>query len=384
MNENGIKQVSDFILNFEGLELRGYVVLHGPSNKIKRLFSILDVEKALGFSRQGWHWTRTAPKIRIKKQGYTDAETILRGIKKLASIRKSRNSHENLETLQKLMSNFVSYEKSMSCGSFSDIKKIWPKFVTTTPLTSDDHSVITEIESYIGATSIDNKPETNNAASNVPSNFSWSFVFDNAKEITRYQEVSNEEIALTQSIAESKKKLEMIQMQMYELQSEIEQKEEQSKQNRLLLQDFRQSLQDNPLLKNLFEGQKEINSANADELSEKIDRLERENQSLRGENQSLKDKLGEGENFRTANMFPDKEKYFDCKNFDPNNKLGVALSRMASRKGIEISKVRSGAMQVGNYPIWLHEKLKEWIEGKRLNEYTADLQPMLKPEYRAV
>lgn len=398
MTKFNLAGVSQTLFSFDGIDLHGYEIgyyVDGDfsSYNSKRIFCLRDIEKILGFKHQGWHWIRTAPKIVIRKYAYSDAETILAGLDSVQS--KTRKSKDTFKTLIKWMKNCCIYDntkerhRNMGLQTLNDL--ISKETQNLFKPISQNKSKTTKRNKTVDRTSqCEHDSEHNkdpNEGSNTAektidiiennsSNFSWSFAFDNAKEITRYSEVVGEEIELTRSIVESKKRLEMLKMEALELQSNIEEKEEQSKRNRLLLQDFRLSLQSNPLLKNLIEIHDDSNTAAIDELKEKIDRLEKENQLL-------KDKIGEGENFRTANMFPNKEKYFDCKSFDPNNKLGLTLSKMANRKGIPVLKVRSGSMEVGNYPIWLHEKLKEWIENKQLNEYTSDLQPMLKPEYRA-
>lgn len=365
----------------------------------KPLFSIKDIERHLGYGSHGWTQFRDESNlIKLKKMNFSDAKTILDALesKLLPRVQKARTKQNEsfsyelsyflkIQLTEETECKIISLEETkalLKTLNPNEIKQPLRHIKRVNKKDSEKDSETVKLESV----SLETKDkdistrvctsETNNAALDIPSNFSWSFVFDNAKEITRYQEISNEEIALTQSIAESKKKLEMIQMQMCELQSEIEQKEEQSKQNRLLLLDFRLSLQNNPLLKNLFEGQKETNSANIDELNEKIDRLEKENQSL-------KDKAGEGENFRTAERFPDKKRFFLHDNKETNQVIGHALSKMARAKGIIITKIWNGSRDVGNYPIYLHNVLTKWIEAKTNNDFTAVLQEHLRPEYRA-
>ena len=375
MSEDKIRQVSEFLFRFEELNLHGYIVLHGTENelslnRVKRLFSLLEVEKILGFARQGWHWTRTAPKIRIRKQGYTDAETILKGLEVLQKGRK-RKSYTNFETLKIWMDSIFSHEKSMDSGSLSDIRKIWPRrgveeIRATMPMANSiDKKAQKEIEQTEGAVSVENEKNIK-SENEKPLSKNFNFAFENAKAIVNYGEVAQEEIKLTFEINELKKKIS-------DLQAELEIKQARSKQNRGLMAEWRLSLQNNPLIQII--DATEISSEPPNELKAKLERLE-------NENKALKDRIGEGENFKTANMFPNKEKYFNTI-VDPNGKIGGSLSMMARDKGIQINKVRSGSMEVGNYPVWLHEKLAEWLENKQLNKYTDHLQPFLKPEYRA-
>jgi hypothetical protein len=357
------------------------------------LFSIADIEKHLGYGHHGWVQFRDKRNtVMIKKKNFSDAKTILDA---LESKLKPRKQNPRRKTNDEFSSEFSYYlglqireESNCQIISFKEAKALLKTSLSNQTITRET-STIDKKAPTAETDLIQNKSEvlSNEAISGdgsvltdtqdpFSSNFSWSFAFDYAKEITRYGEVSAEEEELTCSIVESKKRLEMLQMEALELQSNIKEKEEQSKRNRLLLQDFRLSLQSNPLLKSLIETHNSSNAVSIDELNEKIDRLEKENQSL-------KDKAGEGENFRTAERFPDKKRFFLYDNTKTNQAIGTALSKMAKAKGITITKIWNGSRDVGNYPIYLHNVLTEWIEDKTNNVFTAVLQEHLRPEYKA-
>jgi hypothetical protein len=378
MSENKIRNVSPFLFTFEGLNIHGFIVLYGPAENFasygtKKLFSLLDVEKALGFSRQGWHWTRTVPKIRIQKKGYTDAETILKGIKSLTTTRKSQ---VNFKTLQSWMNDIAIQEKSMGFANFGEIRKIWP--------------ISVKLEAYcrelVQFPSLMAKENCNcceiDAAKEINGNQAFEFiktvhpgneiadafnnVFDSAKEITLYGELMHEGKALTNEMSE-------LRVKIADLTQKLNDKEIVFQQNQKKIAEMKQILASNPLLKITEVSKKE------EEINELKDKLER----LESENKAMKDRIGEGENFKTAAMFPNKKQYFVGDELKINNALGIALSRMAKKKGITISKVRSGSQEVGVYPIYLHNVLSAWIQNKERNEYMDPLQPYLKPEYKS-
>ena len=191
-------------------------------------------------------------------------------------------------------------------------------------------------------------------------------VFDSAKEITLYGELMHEGKALTNEMSE-------LRVKIADLTQKLNDKEIVFQQNQKKIAEMKQILASNPLLK-ITEVSKKEEETN--ELKDKLERLE-------SENKALKDRIGEGENFKTAAMFPNKKQYFVGDELKINNALGIALSRMAKKKGITISKVRSGAQEVGVYPIYLHNVLSAWIQNKERNEYMEPLQPYLKPEYKS-
>lgn len=340
-------------------------------NFTKILYHVYDVEKAIGYERHGWTWFKTyACSLKAFGIKYTDAKNLLNAFDDLA-IRGKRRKLVNDEFIAKfrdILEKQYQFESQCNVITLDEAKQLLELGVehwVTIDRSGKESQVISNKEEAMAAngrlmSELLNAVKVDNEIADKFNN-----VFDSAKEIASYGDLVREETELTREIAD-------IRVQIVDLSQKLKVKELRFKQNQKSLEALKQSLVNNPLL-NL------VDAASGDGISKEVtERLMR----LETENKALKDRIGEGENFKTSAMFPNKKKYFSGDEKEINSKIGLSLSKMANSKGIQINKVRSGAMEVGNYPVWLHQKLEEFIVNKSRNEFTFILNPVLREEYR--
>lgn len=400
-----VTEDKDSIEALTGFQIRAlnvdYYCEEQKDHQTKSLYSIYDIEKALGYKSHGWTWFNNhSITIKAFNTKYAEADSIIEGIRTTFVKTKRPGTVLDVEfagTFISFLEDEVNFEMQHNIISVESVgqlldagKENWVTVNRLMPSTTDDvieesvsEDVTEESVSKIDAAKEANGNQLGELLNTVhPGNETadaFNNVFDSAKEITNYGELVREGIQLTNEMSEMR-------VQIADLIQKLKIKELKFNQNQRDVLEMKKSLKNNPLLK-LAETSKQEDDS--DELKKKLERLETENKALKDENKAqkdenkaLKDRIGEGENFKTASMFPNKKQYFVGDDKEVNGKIGLSLSRMASSKGIQINKVRSGAQDVGNYPVWLHQKLEEFIVNKARNEFTFILNPVLKAEYR--
>ena len=384
----------DSIEALTGFQIRAlnvdYYCEEQKDHQTKSLYNIYDIEKALGYKSHGWTWFNNhSITIKAFNTRYAEADSLIKGIKTTVSKikRPGKVLNENfIGTFLNFLEDEVGYEMQhniISAESTSQLleagKESWVTVNRLMQSATDDviEESVSEDVTEESVREIDAAKEANGnqlvefLKTVHPGNETadaFNNVFDSAKEIIRYGELTREGIRLTNEIS-------AMRVQIADLMQKLKVKELEFNNKQKEITEMKQSLVNNPLLKLVETTSQEDVS---DELKKKLERLDR----LEIENKALKDRIGEGENFKTAAMFPNKKQYFFGDDKEVNGKIGLSLSKMAASKGIHINKVRSGAQDVGNYPVWLHQKLEEFIVNKARNEFTFILNPVLKAEYR--
>lgn len=126
----------------------------------------------------------------------------------------------------------------------------------------------------------------------------------------------------------------------------------------------------------------------------KINALTKENTELKEENTELKDKLGMSTQFMTVENIPWTLQYMQFTPYrgtlkiNVYNRLGTALSRLCSEKGIVIDESKKVMNPRGNkvnvYPVSVINVMEQYILSKdNSNQYYRFLSDYMRPKYRA-
>lgn len=347
--------------------------------RCKTLYRIADIEKHLGYGKHGWQQFRDRNNtITINNMKFSDCETILSALKGcLVEMKRKQKVVPNKsfsDELGDVLECFLMEQKRCNIISLEETRIALSS--VGTPKAVFKKQNVDAVEEVDKAKEANGNQMTEFMDTVHPGNEvadAFNNVFDSAKEITRYGELAREGIQLTNEMSEMRVKI-------ADFTQKLKAKELAFKQNQRDVLEMKKTLKNNPLLK-FEETTKQVNDS--DELKKKIERLEAENQSLKEEKQTLEDRLGEGENYRTARNFPDKFAYF-IKSHDLNLHIGKALTGISKMYGFAYKKngVREGANDVNVYDIKAFDKLLEWIKTKIDNVIMRDLQDDLKPEWR--
>lgn len=126
----------------------------------------------------------------------------------------------------------------------------------------------------------------------------------------------------------------------------------------------------------------------------KITALTKENTELKEENTELKDKLGMSTQFMTVENIPWTLQYMQFTPYrgtlkiNVYNRLGTALSRLCSEKGITMDESKKVMNPKGNkvnvYPVSVINVMEQYILSKDAsNQYYRFLSDYMRPKYRA-
>lgn len=126
----------------------------------------------------------------------------------------------------------------------------------------------------------------------------------------------------------------------------------------------------------------------------KITALTKENTELKEENTELKDKLGMSTHYMTVENIPWTLQYMQFTPYrgtlkiNVYNRLGTALSRLCSEKGITMDESKKVMNPKGNkvnvYPISIINVMEQYILSKDAsNQYYRFLSDYMRPKYRA-
>lgn len=355
-----------------------YYVEEDGSLCCKSLYMIADIEKHLGYGKHGWQQFKDSDyTVEINNKKFSDCETILSALKGcLVETKRKQRVVPNKsfsDELVYVLECFLMEQKRCNVISLEETRKALSRVDTPKAVFKRQNvDAIDEIDTAKEANGnqmaeiIDTVHPGNEIAD------AFNNVFDSAKEITRYGELMHEGIQLTNEIS-------AMRVQIVELTQKLKEKELEFDNKQKEITEMKQSIANNPLLR-LVETTSQENIS--DELKKRIERLEAENQSLKEEKQGLEDRLGEGENFKTASMFPNKEEYFIGDEKDISSRIGLAAVRLAADNKIELPpKIRRGAEQVRIYPTQLLQDIENDIKSHNRNKYTVLLNPVLKAEY---
>lgn len=362
--------------------IRDIVVYYEEENGCicgKYLYMISDIEKHLGYGKHGWQQFKDRNNtVDINNKKFSDCETILSALKGglVETKRKQRvvpNKSFSDELgyvlegflMEQKRCNIISLEETRIALSRSDKPKAVFKKQNVDAI--DEVDIAKEANGNQVAEFLDTVHPGNEIADALNN------VIDNAKEITSYGELVREGVRLTNEMSEMR-------VQIADLMQKLKVKELEFDNKQKEITEMKQSIVNNPLLK-LVETTSQEDSA--DELKKKLERLEIENKALKDETKNLRDRIGEGENFKTAAMFPNKEQYFIGDNKEVNSRIGIAAREIAKTEDIKLpEKIRSGAENVNVYPVQILQRLEEDIKAHNRNRYTFILNPVLKAEYR--
>jgi hypothetical protein len=344
----------------------------------KNLYMIADIEKHLGYRKHGWQQFKDRDYIvEINNKKFSDCETILSALKGcLVELKRKQRVVPNKsfsDELEYVLEGFLMEQKRCNIISLEETRIALSRVDTPKAIFKKQNAeAIDEIDTAKEANGnqMTEFMDTVHPGNDVADAF--NDVFDSAKEITRYGELMHEGIQLTNEMS-------AMRVQIAELTQKLKGKELEFNNKQKEITEMKQSLANNPLLRLVETTSKEDDS---DELKKKLERLEAENQSLKEEKQDLEDRLGEGENFKTASMFPNKEEYFIGDDRDIDSRIGLAAVKLATDNKIELPpKIRRGAEQVRIYPTQLLQDIENDIKSHNRNKYTVLLNSVLKAEY---
>lgn len=345
----------------------------------KFLYMISDIEKHLGYGKHGWQQFKDRDyTVEINNKKFSDCETILLGLKGgLVETKRKQRIIPNKSFVDELTHVFEGFLKNQKAFNINMISLE----ETRNALSLIDTPKSVFKKQNVDAIEVDKAKEANGKQITEfmdtvhPGNEitdAFNNVFDSAKEIMRYGELMHKGIQLTNEMS-------AIRVQIADLMQKLKAKEIEFNSNQKEITEMKQSLINNPLLRLTETTNQEDNS---DELKKKLERLEAENQVLKEEKKSLEDRIGEGENFKTAAMFPNKEEYFIGDTKEVNCRIGLAATNLASDNRIDLPpKIRNGAEDVRIYPTHLLQSIEEDLKTHTRNKYTVLLNPVLKAEY---
>lgn len=344
----------------------------------KSLYMIADIEKHLGYGKHGWQQFKDRDyTVEINNKKFSDCETILSALKGcLVETKRKQRVVPNKsfsDELESVLEGFLMEQKRCNIISLEETRKALSRVDTPKAVFKKQNvDAIDEVDKAKEANGnqIAEFMETVHPGNEIADAF--NNVFDSAKEITRYGELMHKGVQLTNEMS-------AMRVQIADLIQKLKTKEDEFNSNQKEITEMKQSLVNNPLLRLTETTNQEDNS---DELKRKLERLEAENQSLKEEKKSLKDRIGEGENFKTAAMFPNKEEYFIGDTKEVNCRIGLAATNLASDNRIDLPpKIRNGAEDVRIYPTRLLQSIEEDLKTHTRNKYTVLLNPVLKAEY---
>lgn len=368
-----IYRIEQNYCDYENFVIEMYYVYFGNEDTgpcTRYLWNMSQIANIIGYSENGWKWKAEAPKIKIRRFDYTDSSTLIYGLTNKVKLR-SIKVNPHYPSILKLLNSFKEKEHG-SCNIKTLINALQlPKVQGNIKRGSVSHNNLDlEGAKEANGNQVGELLKTIHPGNDIADAF--NNVFDSAKEITRYGELMHKVIQLTNEMS-------AMRVQIDDLMQKLKVKELEFNNNQKEITEMKQSLVNNPLLK-LVEttSQEDV----FDELKKKVERLEAETQSLKEEKQALEDRIGEGENFKTASMFPNKEKYFIGDTKDINSRIGLAAAMLANDNKIELPpKIRSGSEQVRIYPTQLLQDIENDIKSHNKNKYTVLLNPILKAEY---
>lgn len=348
----------------------------------KILFCINDVELLMGYRQHGWNWFRDYKGVRAERAirvfggKYSDAGHLLLGLESVFLKHKTRKALDKpaIDKIKQDLRPISENELKNEAISLLETKQL----LLEQCITSKNHR-ITWRAKQTNANQMSEFIKTVHPGNETARSF--NNVFDSAKEITRYGELTKEGEQLINEMSE-------IRVQIASLTEKLKDKEIAFNQNQKEILEMKQSLPNNPLLKKLMEtfNQQEDLS----ELKRKLECTEAEKKALESENKELKsdkkellDRVGEGENFKTAAMFPNKKRYFIGDTKEVNGLIGLVATKRANEENVPLPpKIRSGAERVRTYPTHLLQRIEDDIKTHNKNRYTVLLNPVLKAEYR--
>ena len=355
-----------------------YYVEEDGSLCCKSLYMIADIEKHLGYGKHGWQQFKDRDyTIEINNKKFSDCETILSALKGcLVETKRKQRVIPNKsfsDELEYVLEGFLMEQKRCNVISLEETRIALSRIDTPKALFKKKNAdAIHEIEraKKANGNQMAEFMDTVHPGNDVADAF--NDVFDYAKEITRYGELTREGIRLTNEMS-------AMRVQIADLIQKLKAKELEFNNKQKEITEMKQSIANNPLLRLVETTSKEDDS---DELKKKVERLEAENQSLKEEKQALEDRVGERENFKTASMFPNKEEYFIGDDRDIDSRIGLAAVKLATDNKIELPpKIRRGAEQVRVYPTQLLQDIENDIKSHNRNKYTVLLNSVLKAEY---
>ena len=345
----------------------------------KFLYMIADIEKHLGYGKHGWQQFKDRNNtVDINNKKFSDCETILLALKGgLVETKRKQRVIPNKSFADELTHVFEDFLKRRKVFDMINLEETRIALSRVdTPKAVFKKQNVNAIDEVDAAKEANGKQMTEFLNNVHPGNEiadAFNNVIDSARQITRYSSLVREGTQLINEISE-------LRVQIVDLIQKLKNKEAELDQNQKEISDIKVSLENNPLLKHPYEGkEKEI----PDDIREKLERLEAENKALKDETKNLRDRIGEGENFKTAAMFPNKEQYFIGDNKEVNSRIGIAAREIAKAEDIKLpEKIRSGAENVNVYPVQILQRLEEDIKAHNRNRYTFILNPVLKAEYR--
>lgn len=345
----------------------------------KFLYMISDIEKYLGYGKHGWQQFKDRNNtVDINNKKFSDCETILLALKGgLVETKRKQRVVPNKsfsDELGYVLDGFLMEQKRCNIISLKETRIALSR--VDTPKAVFKKQNVDSIDEVDTAKEANGKQVVDFLDTVHPGNEmadAFNNVIDSARQITRYSSLIREGTQLINEMSE-------LRVQIAELTQRLKNKEAEFNQNQKEVSDMKVSLENNPLLKHPYEGKdKEM----PDDIREKLERLEAENKALKDETKKLRDRIGEGENFKTAAMFPNKEQYFIGDNKEVNSRIGIAAREIAKTEDIKLpEKIRSGAENVNVYPVQILQRLEEDIKAHNRNRYTFILNPVLKAEYR--
>lgn len=344
----------------------------------KFLYMISDIEKHLGYGKHGWQQFKDRNHtVEINNKKFSDCETILSALKGgLVETKRKQRIIPNksfVDELTHVFEDFLKNQKVFDIISLEETRNALSRVDTPKAVFKKQNvDAIDEVDKAKEANGnqITELMDTVHPGNDMADAF--NSVFDSAKEITRYGELMHKGIQLTNEMS-------AMRVQIADLMQKLKVKEVEFNSNQKEITEMKKFLANNPLLRLIETTNQEDNS---DELKRKLERLEAENQALKEEKKSLEDRIGEGENFKTASMFPNKEEYFIGDTKEVNCRIGLAATNLASDNKIDLPpKIRNGAEDVRIYPTYLLQSIEEDLKTHTRNKYTVLLNPVLKVEY---
>ena len=359
--------------DYENFVIEAYYVFFGNEDTgpcTRYLWNMSQIANIIGYSENSWKWKAEAPKIKIRRFDYTDSSTLIYGLTNKVKLR-SIKVNPHYPNILKMLNSFKEKEHG-SCDIWTLINALQPPKVQSNIKRDNvsNNNLDLKVEKEANGNQVGDLLEAVHPCNDMADAF--NNVFDSAKEITRYGELMHKGIQLTNEMS-------AMRVQIADLMQKLKVKEVEFNSNQKEITEMKQSLVNNPLLRLTEATNQEDNS---DELKRKLERLEAENQVLKEEKKSLEDRIGEGENFKTAAMFPNKEEYFIGDTKEVNCRIGLAATNLASDNRIDLPpKIRNGAEDVRIYPTHLLQSIEEDLKTHTRNKYTVLLNPVLKAEY---
>ena len=353
-----IYRIEQKYYDYENFVIEAYYVFFGNEDTgpcARYLWNMSQIANIIGYSENSWKWKAEAPKIKIRRFNYTDSSTLIYGLTNKVKLR-SIKVNPHYPNILKMLNSFKEFKEHGSCNIKTLIDALQsPKVQSNIKRDNVSHnSLDLEEAKKANGNQVGELLEAVHPGNDMAD--ALNNVFDSAKEITRYGELMHKGIQLTNEMS-------AMRVQIADLMQKLKVKEIEFNSNQKEITEMKQSLVNNPLLRLTETTNQEDNS---DELKRKLERLKAENQSLEAENQSLKeekksleDRIGEGENFKTAAMFPNKEEYFIGDTKEVNCRIGLAATNLASDNRIDLPpKIRNGAEDVRIYPTHLLQSIE--------------------------